>query len=906
MKLLKRLVLAGIALVVLLGLIAYFTIKIAFPPEKIRQLVREQGKALVGREVNVGDVSIRLFPNLMVSVQHIQLANAEGFSKQPAVQVQEIVLSIHFMSLLRLSPDINEIKLVQPEILFEVDANGRNNFEGLGGEKKAEPETDTANKPIELPAAMALRSFVIHEGRVRYHDLQSRRELVLDQINQKVSLELDPALRNAQTQGRLQISEIKVNDAASGLRKGNVRISLNHDIRLDLPGEKLKIKALELGFQDIKVSVSGEVSQFMKGQPALNLAIAAPKIDLASVLKEVPASLSPEIPKLALTGNAAFDFKIQGVVDTAALPGIRGEFRIENAAASHRDVPVGITGLGMQVLFADDTVSLPQLKLQMGENPVSITAKLHGWQKQNLVLEDLNVNATVELDPLVSLAQRMGFMSDSMVVSGLVKAALRAEGPLDPQRPEAIKASGLVEMQKVSVKTTDLPVGVQVDGKTQFDNDRIKQDSKLLLGQSDIAVQSEVQNWQALVLPKQAKGARAKVVAKVQSNHLDLDELKPKTTTVDTTTSAPMKRYPDLPPVDAQIDVSLARTRLMGLDMTAFTAKSKLAGHILTSDLKGQLYTGGFTSGLKVDLKDSTNADVGLKLNLNKVEANDFISRINDQLPGHSKLVKGLSKLDSAIFGKLNLNLDVQTSGMPQDFAQNLTGAILFLLADGKILQTGLTSGLSGAMNKAHSSLGFKDMTFGLFKLDLAAENGRLLVRDAKVNESPVGMITAKGSVGLDNTLALQIDQALPPAASKAVLGTTGAVSSTVAKMAGVAELGQVGLFPKDAQGRALLYYAVGGTVTNPDYKLDVKRMATEANAGVKSALSAAVDAKKAELKAKLDAEKEKLEAQAKAKADSVRQALEAKAEAEKQKAVEGAKSKVKDEAKKKLKGLGL
>jgi hypothetical protein len=222
------------------------------------------------------------------------------------------------------------------------------------------------------------------------------------------------------------------------------------------------------------------------------------------------------------------------------------------------------------------------------------------------------------------------------------------------------------------------------------------------------------------------------------------------------------------------------------------------------------------------------------------------------------------------------------------------------------VLQTGLTSGFSGALNKVNSNLGFKDMTFGLFKLDMAAENGRLLVRDAKINESPMGTVSAKGSVGMDNTLALQIDQALPPAASKSLLGATGAATSALAKLSGISELGQAGLFPKDSQGRALLYFVVGGTLTHPDFKLDAKRMASEANAGAKSALSSMVDTKKAELKAKFDAEKAKLESQAKAKADSVKKELEAKAEAEKKKAVEGAKGKAKEEAKKALKGLGL
>jgi len=914
MKLFKRVLLAGIALLVVLGLLAYFTIKVAFPPQKIRQIVHDQGMALLGREVTVGDVSIRILPNLNVSVQDIHLANAPGFSPTAAVQLHELILSIHWMSLLRLSPDVSEIKLVKPEILFEVDRNGHHNFEGLGGAPK-EPKEQVAapSGPLELPASFALRSFVIYQGRIRYRDLKEGRELTLDNINQKVNLELDPTLRNAQTKGYLTIAQVMVEDSAAGLRKGDVRVSLSHDIRLDLPGEKLRIKSLELGFQDIKVTVSGEVTHFTKGPPQLDLAISAPDIPLASVLKEVPPSLSPEIPKLSMSGKASLDLKIAGKVDSSRPPDIRGNFRLEKAAIGHRDVPVGITELGMQVDFLGDTISMPNLGFRMGENPVAMQMALHGWQGGKMILDRFKVDAKVELLPLISLAQRMGMADEKLSLTGTVLAALEASGPLDPQRPEAIKAKGEVEFTGFAFKSPAIAVAIKADGKTTFNNERISEVAQVTLGKSDFSVQSEVSNWQALVLPKQAKQARAKIKADIKSKFLDLDELKPKSSSQVQGEAPPMTRYPALPPIDAVVNISLQQTRLLKLDMTDFSADIRADGPKVMSQMKGRLYSGSFSSGMQLELKDSTHADVALKFDVNKVEANDFISRLNDQLPGKAKMVKGLSKLDSTLFGKLNLNMDVRTSGLPQDFAQNLTGNILFMLVDGRILETGLTAGLSGALSKVHSGLGFKELNFGLFKADMEAENGKLLIRDAKIDKSPIGALSTTGFIGLDNSLELKIDQVLPPAASKAVLGVTSAAATSLAKATGITELGQAGLFPRNSQGQALLYFLVAGTTARPEFKLDAKRMAAEASGGAKSAISNAIDAKKAEAKARLNAEKEKLENAARAKADSVKQALEAKAAAEKQKAVdeakkaaEPAKEKAKSEAKKALKGLGL
>src|SRR3954471_8529732 len=171
MKVLKRIILAGIVLLLLLSLGAYFAIKIAFPPAKIKELVHKHGSEALNRDVSVQDVSIRVFPNLKLSVREINVANAQGFSADPCIKLRELALSINFLSLLKFSPVVNEIKLVDPEILYEVSRDGHNNLEGIGKTDTAAPPKDTS-KTLESPAAVALKSFVIENGRVRYRDLK--------------------------------------------------------------------------------------------------------------------------------------------------------------------------------------------------------------------------------------------------------------------------------------------------------------------------------------------------------------------------------------------------------------------------------------------------------------------------------------------------------------------------------------------------------------------------------------------------------------------------------------------------------------------------------------------------------------------------------------------------------------
>ncbi|HLP41525.1 MAG TPA: AsmA family protein, partial [Fibrobacteria bacterium] len=630
MKVLKRVILAGVILIMALGLGAYFAIKLAFPPQKIKDLVHKHGSAALGRDVTVGSVTIRLFPNIKLSVQEINVANGPGFSADPCIKLREVALSINVLSLIKFSPVINEIKLVQPEFLYEVDKGGRNNLEGLGGKPDTVKAIKDTAKTLESPAALALKSFVIEDGRVRYKDAKTGQEVVLNRINQVVSLDLDQRLENVITQGKLVLSEIQVNDPALGIRKGDLQVTVRHDLRVNLPAERLQVRTLELGFQDIRATVKGEATQFMTKPPKVDFSLSAPEVRLASLLKEVPPGLSPDVPKLSARGIASLDARVQGVLDSGVSPDVTARLSVKEAALSHKDLPAGVDNLNIDLGLVRDTLRLSRFAFTMGGNPVAIEALVTSLKDSVPQLQSLSVDALLDLGKLIPLLQKMSMVDKSMKASGLVAAKVTGSGPLDPKAPENLKVQGQVDLKGLSVQPPDMPQAIGADGQVKIDNDRIVQSLKVRTGESDVTVDGTVRNYLALVMPEKAKGSTAKAKLTVQSQNLNLDELLPKGKEEEVQEEAPpATAWPSLPKLDADIDVKLARTQLMGLAMTDFTSTSKLVGGVLNTALKGKVYSGSFSSSLSADLKDTTNAGIGLKLNVDKVEANDFISRLN-------------------------------------------------------------------------------------------------------------------------------------------------------------------------------------------------------------------------------------------------------------------------------------
>ncbi len=899
MHLAKKIIIGLAALVVLFWVGAYIAVKVAFPPDKIKALVGGQASQALSREVSIGDASIGVFPNLKISLKDLRVANAPGFSPEPAFNIKELGLSVGVLSLLKFKPVINEILLNEPEILYEVDARGKNNLEGMFGPEDIEKPIDTAQ--VQSPVAIALKAFLIQDGRVRYRNLRDGQEIVLNRINQKASLNLDQKLENITSAGELVIREILISDKASGLKKGDIAISVRHDVTADLPGEKVKINLLEATFQDVKANLEGELRDFTKGPLWVDFRFGAPDIALASLLREIPAGVHPEIGNIAAEGTAALKGWVKGALDSVSVPAMQVHFELNNGAVSHKELGEGIRNLHVRVMATEDTLDLQDFGFELASNPVTMTALLSGLRDEFPMLDHFAVNADVDLGKMMPLLVKLGLAPEGPHLEGLVKSEIKAAGRLNPQDPSALDAIGEITLENMLVKDKSLAVPVSGKGRITLTDEIITEDLSLKIGESDVTLQGTLSHYLSLIFPEKAQGRVPQIKAKVVSENLNLDELLAGQEKKEAVDGPPMRSFPSLPKIDALLEMNLARTQFLDLTMTDFVSTTRLKDHVADTDLKGRLYTGGFSSRMRFDLQDTTDAKVNLVLKVDKVEANDFISRLNDKIPAGNRLAKTFSRMDSTLFGKFTLNADLSTHGLPHTFADNLVGTIYTLLGDGRIAETGLISSLSGALGKVNESLRFGELTFSHFDATLEAEKGRLLVKHAKFRDTPVGDLEALGSIGFDNTLALTLANFLPPSMSRKVTGATGALSSQVAQLSGVKALANLSVVPQDNQGRAILYYRIGGTLASPSFSLDANRMAQEAGGGVKNQLKDQARQQVDDLKNRAEEEKRKLEEQAKERAEAERAKLEEKAQAEKEKAADGAK----DKAKKMLRGLG-
>ena len=897
------------ALVKILGIVAvvflvtsvavFFYVKSEFPPEKIREIAKQELSTALNREASIENVSVNIWP-LGLKVEGIHIANPKDslFSEQPMLQIPEVVLSLDLSRLFAFQMTIKEIGLYDLQLNYEVAKTGKTNLDDLGPtkdpetrEEKVKDSTALDLSKLELPGSLSLEKFVISNASVVYWDKKSGQKISLGSINQNVALELDKTLENVKVLGELKISEISFHDKKAGISKGNINILFKHNLSANVRAQSLDIKDIQVGFQNVLINVKGQVSEFLASSPKTNLSISSNEMKIADFLKEVPASLSPEISKLFAKGSAKFHLNVKGRV--MPQPSVSGALSLNDIEMGHKDVSATLNSLNGDIQFSNTTVSISPLKFNVDKHPVSIQAKVTDLQKVPVV-QSLQIVSKLDLAKIMELAEKYGLAPEGVELKGLINSNIQMSGKLDPQHPERMKLKGTIALDKIYAKAPGLNDPAYVSGKVQLSNTQIIKTLNVKTGPSDVSVRVDVKDFLAMAMPELAKGKKTKVSVNVSSRNLSIDRLMPPTSQEEYEEEVEAgelpEEFPQLPDLFAVVNVNLDKTVFKHMTMSKFRLNATLNNQILAGTINAMLYKGSLSQKFSADLSNPKNGTFKLSMDMNNVEANDLISNGNDNLVGDSFLFKKLRDLDNTIYGKMNAKINLQTFGTPRTLEQNLTGKIYNKLFDGKVVEGALIQSYNGGVSKVNKDLAFKEMFFKKWESTLEARDSKLLVKHMDMDKTPVGFVDVKGHIAFDGMLDLDIENHLTDKQSKAIFNTQSKLTMGY----------DVSAVPKTKVGRAKVYSKITGTLAEPKFFLDAKRMAKEASGqavgNVKKVVRKQIQQQKKVVKKKIKEETTKAKKVVKKQTDKAKE--KAKQETKKQK------EELKDKAKNKLKSL--
>jgi len=149
-------IIAGLAIVVLLVLVAVAGLIVFVDPNDLRPVIAEQVKESTGRDlVLAGDLAWSFYPRLGIAMGAAELGNPPGMEQHaPLFAMAGARLSLDVLPLFRKQLHINEVVLQDVAVNLLVLEDGRSNLDGLSGQDGSERNQDLGPGPdqdAELP-----------------------------------------------------------------------------------------------------------------------------------------------------------------------------------------------------------------------------------------------------------------------------------------------------------------------------------------------------------------------------------------------------------------------------------------------------------------------------------------------------------------------------------------------------------------------------------------------------------------------------------------------------------------------------------------------------------------------------------------------------------------------------------
>lgn len=445
-------ILGGVFLVLVVAVwaAAAFLVK----PESLRALVVEQAKGALGRDVQLGELDLDLFPAPAIRAASISVDGGPN-EPSPLLAAREARLRIAVLPLLAGKIVLGSVELVEPAIQLPVDEDGFPRAPELGPPKGAAPEKAPA--PDQAPSeesggsapALAIQSVVVSDASLRAGVWEIRDLDVEGDLDTDGTAALTLA---AKLPGLGEIRDGKV-DLAGLLGGGDLRVDVAASLAdFDLAAIAERFKLVPDPLAKLAGTLSGPVRASVVG----------------SEVKEAQAELKAS--GLALRADSV---EIEGSVPIQAALG--GDLLVDLTDAVVRapsvNKPAGeklaVSGkLGRELSAA----ALQSIVLQLGPNQIPVTPKL--------AEQRVDIGATsIELAPLAKWVDTKG--TD---FSGTVK--------LEPLavKLEPLEVRGNLELQGVKVGLEHGPV--ELSGKVAARGKDVRSEGlKALVGGQTIELQ---------------------------------------------------------------------------------------------------------------------------------------------------------------------------------------------------------------------------------------------------------------------------------------------------------------------------------------------------------------------------------------------------------------------------------
>ena len=801
------LIILSIPVVLLVG--AAVALKVYFTNERLKAFIVPKIEEATERKVSINSISLSVFPTLAIEIDSLSISNRKGFSDKPFIALDKLVLDVRLAPLFKGNLEVTTVVIERPWMLFEVNEKGVTNYSVKKTEAPAAGKTSSSNSEPDAKAGakgygLLLSNLQIIDGSIEYIDRKGNSATRIAGLNQTIRMEVTAASKELHVETDGTIEKLSYGSVTTPLIS-DLRIKSTTALLYQVDKDILTIQKGSVTVQDIAMEVGGTIAP-LTSVPMMDMVIGSDKVNIADLFSLAPKEYMKKAEGLKGTGTAQVKIIIKGFVTDSTNPDVFGNISATNATLQYAQLPKPITNVNIVSDFTR-TPKKQEFRMQkfsatLGSNPISGSLTVLNFDDPSLTMmvnASLNLAEVKQYYPLETGTDLTGMLNANVNIAGKVA------------NPQAMKASGTMEFQNVTVKSATSKNPIQnLQGAITFNN-QILEAKKLsmTLGKSDLSLSFWLKNY--LSMMSDDKNAPKPVAnLTLNSNHLYTADImsEPKQEaregkTAPATTAAPAAKGAKaakpqqsgvpLPNVDMDVSASIGTLTMEKFELSNVRGTMRISNGIITmQNLSCNAFDGSIITKGTLNLQQADRPTFDMAMDMNGLD-------------GHAML-PNFTSFGERLFGKLTMNTTMKgtlddTLGL---IPQSLSGQGRVQVENGKL--TGVK------VNKAVGELlklpDLEVINFKDWANSFSISDGRFHIKDLKIAALDADYIV-NGSQGLDGSLDYSMALLLPEKTS---------AKANIPGFAGQA----VNLF-KDESGRVKLDFTVTGTSDNPKVALDTK-----------------------------------------------------------------------------------
>lgn len=419
----------GLILVLVLAVNLYFT------DERLRDMVMPVAKDYVGENFSIQELDLSILgslPNVGLKINKADLKTPE---EQPVASFDQLIVEVKLIPLLSSAIEFDKITLLNPDIVYTVDATGKTNIDFIldNLETTEEAPADTSASTMSLN----IEEFVIEQGNVQYSDATTKTDVTLADISLYTELAYAQTIRSlvdltiggvtAQAEGTQYVSDL--------------RVDVNQESVFDLENGTLELTDGGFSIQGLSLDLKGMVSGLNDEFPVLDLTFKSSSEDFSTLLDMVPAEYAEELNDIETRGKLDLNGEVKGKVGGEDLPEFKVYAAILDGYLKYQDFKP-VEEIALQATADNDQITITRVALKAGVNSVNGKGVIRDPLKDNPTFD---VRTNVDLD--LSTIKEYYDLTEQQIteLKGKVKIIAEAEGNANNPEKAKFNADMLIE-----------------------------------------------------------------------------------------------------------------------------------------------------------------------------------------------------------------------------------------------------------------------------------------------------------------------------------------------------------------------------------------------------------------------------------------------------------------------------